>query len=209
MRVTEIFDCGDVEIEWVVETVFLPQQIYSFLNAMVRIDSIELGRARIRVMELNGTAFQEIGTWEKNSVTNGNEQVSIPLMQSQTDSLKIQILVKSLAPNKLLIGFAELIIDNLELSMVSEVQRGKLFNEGHFKVSPNPFNQRFFVQYDNPIFNPYELRVIDIGGAIYYQSGLIMDAKAVINFEDLPSGLYILEMHQDGACSYRERIIKI
>ena len=172
------------------EVTFHPAQVYGFLNASLKIDSIEMGGSVvISVSEWANGTFQEIGNWEGTMTTNGIAQISIPLNHTQPDSLKINVSAQNTPGATWSIGYSEVIIDQLELSIISSTSN--LEKTGDlFKIYPNPSGGVFYIK---PLMGQ-EVKYVEI----YDQQGKLLlheSDSGQIDISRFPDGIYSLMVH--------------
>ena len=178
--------------ERVAEITFHPGQVYHTLSASIKIDSMYMGKALIKILELKDGTYQQIGNWETDEATNGAGQIDIPISQTQPDSLKIQVSALVVSPVQLPVGYAEITIDELELSLSTGI--GEQNGLGSlFKIYPNPTTG--IIHIDSPAV--HEISFVKV----YDKSGKLVPAGADANTVDLttlPAGHYFLEIYTDN-----------
>ena len=91
-------------------------------------------------------------------------------------------------------------------SDVSSVQKPNLDNE-HFTIYPNPGKSEDLIFDLKNLNNPFELYIIDISGRIIY-SEKIIDNLLLRPGVDLPEGIYIAEVKDEGNVMLKKFIVK-
>ena len=182
---------------------FHSDELYSFLNAAIKIDSIETGGSiKIKVLQWANGAFQEIGIWQDTNTTNGIVPISIPLNHSQPDSLKITIYALNTPGPTWSIGYSEVVIDNLE--MVLSTASSDLENvEGALIVHPNPSTHTIYYHLPQGI-HMTDLSLIDISGKKYFPE----KTSEKVNLSNIPPGMYFLHITASDGRSYVEKICR-
>ena len=172
--------------EWLAETTVQVGQVYQSLNAAIRIDSMYWGKVAIKVLELKNGIYQEIGNWETTETTNGAKQISVPLNQTQTDSLKIQLNAMIVNPTQLPVGYAGLIVDEIELSLTTSTGEQNRLEE-LVRIYPNPTSGIVNIEYPND-FNPKIARLYDSEGKLV----LVSENVDFIDLNGFPIDTYLL-----------------
>ncbi|MFC2112960.1 right-handed parallel beta-helix repeat-containing protein [Bacteroidota bacterium] len=78
-------------------------------------------------------------------------------------------------------------------------------NQGEVRVYPNPFSGSATVEFPNPDFQIYDLKLMDLSGKILMQMDNITGSRFIIHRNNLERGYYILELR--GTNIYRQRIV--
>ena len=191
---------------WAAITLTTSQQFH-FMNASLKIDSIEMGKVEMLLYESINGGLHEIGRWETTSKTNGIEHISIPFDQIQGDTIVIYLTAKNTQGPLFSEGYSEVIIDNIELSLVSRTSE---INNRVFKVFPNPVGQALTIEIQQPFagnttitfFNQLGQQVrsaILQGGQSYYQ----------VPLHDLVNGIYFYQVeNRKGVLDSGKIIVK-
>jgi hypothetical protein len=81
------------------------------------------------------------------------------------------------------------------------------FPEGKTKVSvyPNPFTYTTIISFSNPERSFYTLYLRDLSGKIVKRIDNITNEKIELNKDDLPAGLYLIELR--GPYIYRGKVV--
>ncbi len=191
-------------VDWIVETTFLPDQIYKSLHASIRIDSIDWGRSTIEIAELKDGAYQRIGFWQTEEVTDGVEHISIPINQTQTDSLRIRMTTYIFAFIPLPAFYSQLIVDELELSTLSSGEEPTIPSIA-FNIFPNPARHYLHIStQDMPL--PFDLQLFDALGRQVLQEQVWV-AEQEINIEALPPGTYWYRVVQKDEMLTRGKVV--
>ncbi len=177
---------------WLAETTVQVGQVYQSLNAAIRIDSMYWGKVAIKVMELKNGIYQEIGNWETTETTNGVEQISVPLNQTQADSLKIQLNAMIVNPTQLPVGYAGLIVDEIELSLTTSTGEQDRLEE-LVRIYPNPTSGFVNIEYPND-FVPMIARLYDSEGKLV----LVSESVGSIDLTGFPVDNYLLAIQADN-----------
>ena len=72
-------------------------------------------------------------------------------------------------------------------------------------IYPNPFTHSTTIQFTNPDNSRYNLLVYDVSGKLVYTEGYIFTDRVEFSREQLPAGLYIVELR--GNRIYRGRMV--
>ena len=78
-------------------------------------------------------------------------------------------------------------------------------SEQNLTISPNPFNNKTVIQFDNPNNSKYSLKITDISGKTVKEINEINSSKIEINRKDLVSGIYNVELK--GEKNLRAKLI--
>ena len=99
---------------------FYPTGSYNQLELFYKIDSISGGaNIEILISQYDGIQFKQIGSWQTENITNGIEKLNIPFSQLNNDSTRIEIWSNSLLKPTGQEGYAEIIVDRMDLSLTS------------------------------------------------------------------------------------------
>lgn len=170
---------------------FVPNEVYKYLTASVKIDTVDTnGEVIIRVKQwLPANAlFEKIGSWKETAVTNGVVQVVLPIEQVGLDTLLIEIWAKNnydLLTNP---GYTEMIIDSMQLKMAVAVHESTNSLPG--VLYPNPAGETLHLQTESAIET---LRIFDATGR-EMRSFSVTPSKegATVHIRQLPGGMYYL-----------------
>lgn len=188
------------------EITFHPGQVYQNCSASIRIDSIEMGKVIMEVKELSNGSYQQIGYWESNTATSGVFPVTFPINQSQTDSLKITVTAAN-SPGPLgSLGYAETVIDKLALSGIVSTEENKTKGAEALRIVPNPSGHSTFVSFGRITAPDAHLRLIGIDGKLLYQEFVPHQSNTILDTRNLPEGIYVLTLTEEGRVSLQSRI---
>ncbi len=173
---------------------FLPDHAYEYLHATVRVDSIDSARVNIYVKEYLDGNYELIGLWEMDTTTNGAIDISIPINQSNLDSIGIALVADVTIVFFGTIGYSELIVDNL-----------------YFSPSPIPINEITVTLFPNPVGHELTIELAQpfqggLSWKLYNELGqlvqlLELDSRQRRNFvhtEGLANGAYFYEIESAG-----------
>jgi Secretion system C-terminal sorting domain len=190
---------------------FKPTEIYPYMTASVRIDSIKNGEIEIRVKQRAADGFfYRIGGWKRSTLTNGTKTIWFPIEYTQLDTLMIDIWAFNRdevygGPNY---GYSGAIIDNLQLTntVATEEEYG---NETaiSWQISPNPAHDFINISLEKRLTKPCQLKLYDINGTVRITSTYQTFKEEKINVFGLASGIYVLELNQDGQVLHRSRVM--
>ena len=77
------------------------------------------------------------------------------------------------------------------------------------KVSPNPFRNRAFLEFDNPQNETFSLVITDMTGQVVRTMQRISGERVLVEREDLPSGMYFANLRdQDGNFATTKLVVK-
>ncbi len=174
---------------------FLPQQIYSYMTASVKIDSIEMGEIDIRIKQRtpNGL-FEQIGGWESTTPTAGVSQIVFPIAQTQLDTLLIEIWAYNTQTIFGITGYSEAVIDNLNLTTISSSLDAHFANGIKCLISPNPAQNVVSVRLDQALIGgPCRLRLLDLQGRVWQEHEFQIFSEATLYVGGLEPGVYLLQ----------------
>lgn len=189
---------------------FQPGTVYRSLSAKARIDSMEMGEVVITVREWSNGALREIGKWSSAAKTDGVISIATEIAQTeQAVFLEIDIEARNTQSPVGSIGYAEAIIDDLELSVVSSTAAAE---RRRLQVFPNPSSGLFnFVLPEG--FTAGTLSVIDARGQAVLRRAISRAAfSGGIDLSGLPSGVYFLELRPalgSVELRYGQRVVKV
>lgn len=89
-----------------------------------------------------------------------------------------------------------LIFDENIYSVISDAVTGN-FASGNISMFPNPAGAELVIENENYTSGSYLIRLVDLNGRQVFQSSF-NQARAVINTNSLPTGLYAVELITDG-----------
>lgn len=189
------------------EITLYPGQVYQNFSASIRIDSIEMGKVIIEVQELSNGSYGQIGYWESNTATSGVLPVTFPINQSQTDSLKITVTAAN-SPGPLgSEGYAETVIDKLTLSGIVSTEKIKTSGAETLRIAPNPSSHSALVSFGRMTTSDAHLRLIDIHGNLLYQDLVSRRSNTILDTRNLPEGIYVLALTENGRVSLQAGIV--
>ncbi|MCC7466336.1 MAG: T9SS type A sorting domain-containing protein [Saprospiraceae bacterium] len=170
---------------------FIPTEVYKYLTATVKIDSVDTnGEVIIRVKQWvpSNALFEKIGSWKATSVTSGVVQVTLPIDQVGLDTLLIEIWAKNNYDLFVDPGYTEMIIDSMQLKMT--VADHEPENSLIGVIFPNPAGETFHLQTESAIET---LQIFDATGR-EMRSFSVTPSKegATVHIRQLPGGLYYL-----------------
>ncbi len=97
-------------------------------------------------------------------------------------------------------------MSNLENNRISVVPGLKeQLSSSILHIYPNPFSDGVTIEFPNPEANPYQLILQDLSGRKYIIINNIRTGKITLEREDLPSGVYLIELK--GAIITRQKVI--
>ncbi len=167
--------------------IFLPNGNSNTLEFSYRIDSlIAGGNVEAIILQLKNDHFNQIGYWKLDVVTQGIESLQIPLNSINSDSIKIEIRANSLLTPLGYEGYAEIIVDRLELELTSSSTNPK---KSKIKLFPNPSNGHFTIENCNGC----KYQAYNTNGKIVKQ-GVILDRQ--VEIDDV--GIYSLYIQKSN-----------
>jgi len=183
--------------EWSIQTTFPVNQAYQYLTGYYRIDSIfNMGKARIDIYQHVGNEFELIANKEFPEVSEGFEVFNIGFAQAaNADSIRIRITTNILNLNQLPAGYAEIILDQLELSETPLSQAPvERINENAIMLYPNPFTDNLNITFNYPV-DPDDIfvEVYDTHGKLLTVQ-YISPENEITGITDLPPGMYYLRI---------------
>ncbi len=182
---------------------FLPDHAYEYLHATVRVDTIDRARVNIYVREYSDGNYELIGLWEMDTTTNGAIDISIPINQSNLDSIGIELVANVTIVFFGTIGYSELIVDNL-----------------YFSPSPIPINEITVTLFPNPVGHELTLELEqafrgEMDWNLYNELGQLVQSleldsgqkRNYVQMEGLANGVYFYEIESAGVRMNSGKII--
>ena len=77
--------------------------------------------------------------------------------------------------------------------------------ENGLRIYPNPFNLITTIEFPNPEQSEYSFSVTDLAGRVVYVHGKINTCAIEFNRNDLPAGVYFIELRGDKI--YRAKLV--
>lgn len=188
----------------------VPDQLYQFMTASVRIDSAKEGRIEIRVKQRNSDGFYDkIGGWVRSSVTNGVNNIWFAIEQLQMDTLLIEVwaINKDVSEWEVNSTYVEGIIDNLGLTNTVATIEPSNAEEGNISLWPNPANDYIKVSQKGASGGYGKLNIIDMQGNVQYEQERMMSSEITVDISKLQSGTYILEAIEQNIVTCRKKFV--
>ena len=180
----------------------LPAIDYKYMNASVKIDSIDEGEIAIRVKQrAQDGLFEKIGGWNRTTLTNGVLQIGFPIEQISMDTLLVEIWAfnkETILGNE---GYSEAIIDNLQLTTTTAIHEGNNTENGMLTMYPNPAHGEINVRLNKMLpYQVHELIIKDIQGRTLkiINSPFKFETELKLSIDGYVPGVYVLELNTEN-----------
>jgi hypothetical protein len=78
-----------------------------------------------------------------------------------------------------------------------------------FKVAPNPFSNRTFLEFDNPQNQTFSLVITNMSGQIVRRMSNITGERVLVEREDMPAGMFVANLiDEEGNFAITKLIVK-
>lgn len=185
----------------------IPSEYYKSFNFCLRIDSIYFGQISVRIKQLESTGiYERIGGWNSSSKTSNVECISIPISQTNLDTIIIEIwALKTDDINKGIIGYSETVIDKLNFSkMPSGLDNAKL--EPDWNVFSIFNTKMLFLENEKLDYSTINMEVVDLQGKIVYSKNLVGFGRTNIDLNFIKSGIYLICLSKKNVLIQRSSI---
>ncbi len=188
---------------------FVPAEEYKYLTASVRVDTVDPeGEVSIRVKQWHPGSglYEKIDTWKVTAATNGVVQVVLPIEQEGLDTVLIEVWAKNhYDPFTGMIGYTEMIIDNLQLTTVVATQEHhSIFG---WTIYPNPATEAINIRMQQPIPKACTLRLLDHYGRLLQSHDFPNLSAISLPLDGVSPGIYLFELTVQGQTMLTEKIV--
>ncbi len=188
----------------------MPTQLYLFLTASIRIDSIDQGEITLRVKQRRPDGFYEkIGDWKSSTVTAGVQQITMPIAQTLLDTLLIEVWAFNTEIVLGNVGYSEAILDDLSLKTSVGIHETPVTNDLHWKIWPNPARDFITILPDRIWTAPCQVSIIDQQGKLRQEHEFQNFSDMTIGVQHLEAGIYLLEIRIAGSVFPHKNIVII
>lgn len=188
---------------------FVPSEEYKYLTASVRVDTVAPeGEVSIRVKQWQPGSglYEKIGTWKDTVSTNGIFQVVLPIEQIGLDTVLIEVWAKNhYDPFTGIIGYTEMIIDNLQMTTMVAAMETK--NNFGWTIYPNPAKDAINIELQRPATKPCTLRLLDLQGRLVQSHDFINYSIIYMPLANTSPGIYLLELVVQGEAKLTEKVV--
>lgn len=187
---------------------FAPTRYFNYFNFCLRIDSINLGQISIRVKQLSSSGlYERIGGWNNSKKTEGVECLSVPILQTNLDTILIEIWALKTDDYLLnIIGYSEAVLDLLSVSIEPNYVRNIELNS---KVNVNVDYSNKIIKVENNIQSTSDLNlcILDAQGRLVKSIKLFKDGLNTYDIKSLNSGIYFITILDSSKIIYSKMIL--
>ena len=186
------------------KTRFKPLDIYNTLLADIKIDTIDSGKVEIILNQIEGDKINQIGYWTKDTITNGINNIEIPVDYETLDTIEILIFAHNTPVPLGSIGYSEIIVDNMNFTNISSIEEIKA---NDFFVFPNPSKDILSITFAVSFDGKFE--IINNAGRIIKTYEIQNKVLEKLDISHLPNGIYYIKaIDNKGRVSFGKFVVE-